>query len=125
MISKFCAKFFSNNRTIFSHSRSEQFWKQNTIQIHYTRYYRPPTSPMLSSSSRRRSSSVQSRFTASTSYPIFDFRFFTKLEYQIENATFFFVIKIIYGLDFFFLNSIILLLLLYFLLFLIPKIWIL
>lgn len=39
-----------------------------------TRYYRPPTSPMLSS--RRRSSSVQSRFIAvSTSYPIFEFRF--------------------------------------------------
>jgi hypothetical protein len=40
-----------------------------------TRYYRPPTSPMLSSR-RQRSSSVQSRFIAvSASYPIFEFRF--------------------------------------------------
>lgn len=38
-----------------------------------TRYYRPPTSPMLCS--RRRSSSVQSRFIVTTSYPIFEFRF--------------------------------------------------
>ena len=55
-----------------------------------TRYYRPPpTSPMLSS--RRRSSSVQSRFAVSASYPVFEFRFLGNFELPLPVFFLFFV----------------------------------
>ena len=40
-------KFFSITRTIFSHSRSEQFWWQNTISIFFTIFFQASTGKKL------------------------------------------------------------------------------